>query len=85
MESTAASASEAPDAQHAIHEQVTRTDARRERRNRQQHTGITLSPPAFMCGAGHSIDGDDRMTAMLRQELLPLLFRMCAFEGMAPP
>jgi hypothetical protein len=80
VESTAASVSEAPDLQHAIHHQVPRTDARRERRNRQQHTGITLSPPAFMCGAGHSIHGDDRMTAMLRQELLPLLYRICALD-----
>ena len=85
MESIAASASESPDVQHAIHDQVPRTDARRERRNRQQHTGITLSPTGFTFGAGHSIHGDDRMTAMLRQELLPLLYRMCAFDGMAPP
>ena len=84
MASTAASASEAPDAQHAIHDQVPRTDARRERRNRQQHTGSTLSPTGLMCGTGHSIHGDDRMAAMLREELLPLLYRMCAFDGMAP-
>ena len=84
-ESTAASASEAPDVQHAINDQVPRTDARRERRNLQQPTGITLSPTRFTCAAGHSIHGDDRMTALLREELLPLLYRMCAFDGMAPP
>ena len=85
MASTTASAPEAPDVQHAIHDQVPRTDARRERRSRQQPTGSTLSPPGFMCGTGHSISGDDQMAAMLREELLPLLYRMCAFDGMASP
>jgi hypothetical protein len=83
--STAASASEAPDAQHAINDQVPWTDAHRERRNRQQRTGINLSSPRFTYGAGHSIHGDDRITAMLREELLPLLYRMCVFDGMVPP
>ena len=82
MESIAANASEV---QHAVHDQVPRTDARRERRNRQQPTGITLSPTGFACGAGHSMHADDKITAMLRQELLPLLYRMCAFDGMPPP
>ena len=74
-ENIAASASEAPALQHAIHDQG---------RNRRQRTGITLSPPGCMSGTDRRINGDDRMAALLRQELLPLLYRLCAFDGMAP-
>jgi len=83
MECTAASASEAPDVQHAIHDQVPRNSSCGERRNRQQANGITLSPPGFMCGTDRRINGDARMAALLQQELLPLLYRMCAFDGTA--
>jgi hypothetical protein len=70
--------------QHAIDEQVPRIDSHRERRNRQHRTGSTLSPPGYTFGANHSNNGDEQMAAMLRQELLPLLYRICAFNGMAP-
>ena len=40
--------------------------------------------PAIMCGTGRRINDDDRMAALLRQELLPLLYRICAVDGMVP-
>ena len=84
-EGIAASASEAPALQHPIHDQVPRTNASGESRNRRQRTGITLSPPGFMCRTDRRInEAGDRLVALLRQELLPLLYRMCAVEGMAP-
>ena len=41
----------------------------------------TRSPPGLMCGADRRLKGDAGMAALLRQELLPLLCRMCAFDG----
>jgi hypothetical protein len=84
MGPTSARPSEAPDVER-VNDQASQTDERREKRNRPQPTGITLSPPEFTHGAGHSLNCDERMAAMLREELLPLLYRMCAFDGMAPP
>ena len=43
-----------------------------------------LSPPGILCGTGRRINDDDRIAAILRQELLPLLYRICAFDGMPP-
>ena len=60
------------------------TDSRAKERDLQLRTDTALSPPGFTCGTGRRINGDDRIAAMLRQELLPLLYRMCAFDGMAP-
>ena len=75
-----ASASEAPYPQQAIHEQVPRD----EQRHRQQPNGITLARPGFMRATDHRTHADERVTALLRQELLPLLYRMCALDAMAP-
>ena len=52
--------------------------------NRQQRTGTTLSPTEIMCSTGRRINDDDRIAAMLRQELLPFMYRMCAVDEMAP-
>ena len=81
---TAASASEAPGIQPAILDQAPRTDSRAEEPERQARTATTVSPPCIVCGAGLRIHADDPMAALLRQELLPLLNRICAFDGMAP-
>jgi hypothetical protein len=78
MECAAASA---PDVQHAVAGQFQRNNSRGERRNRQQANDVTRSPPVFMCGTDRRMNGDARMAALLRQELLPLLYRMCAFDG----
>ena len=43
-----------------------------------------VSPPGILCGTGRRISGEDRTAALLRQELLPLLYRLCAFDGLAP-
>jgi hypothetical protein len=84
MEPIAGGAPVRADLQHAIHDQAPRTESSGERRNRQQRTGINLSPPGFTRGTGRRANGEDRMTTMLRQELLPLLYRMCACDAMAP-
>ena len=81
MECAAASASEAPDVQHAMDGQFQRNKRCGERSNRQQANGVTRSPPGFMCGADRRMNGDTRMAELLRQELLPFLYRMCAFDG----
>jgi hypothetical protein len=83
MESAAASASEAPDLQHAIDGRSPRNNLRAERRNRQPANDVTHLPPGFMCGTDRRVNGDARVAALLRQELLPLLHRMCAFYGTA--
>jgi hypothetical protein len=83
-ESIALSAFEARDLQHAIHGQGPRTSPSAEGRRRQS-AGIDLAPPGFLRGADRRrSNGDDRMMAMLRQELLPLLYRMCARDAIAP-
>ena len=64
---------------------VARSDSRAGESNRQQRTGTTLSPTGIGCGTGRRINGDDRMAALLRHELLPLLYRICAIDAMAFP
>jgi len=76
----AASAPESPTIQHAIHAQGRRGNEKVEERRRHQRNGITLSPPGFICGTERRTNGDDRMARLLRHELLPLLYRMCAFN-----
>ncbi len=44
----------------------------------------TLARPGIMCGTCRRNHGEDRITALLRQELLPMLYRMCSCESMAP-
>jgi hypothetical protein len=82
MEPVAANVSEAPGSRHASPDQVPRNNPNSAGRNRQQDTGITLSPPLFTRGTDRRINVDDRMATLLRQELRPLLYRMCAFDGM---
>jgi hypothetical protein len=84
IEPIAASESAPSDLRHAIDNPEPRTNANGERRHLQQHTGINLSPPGNTCGMGRRTNGDDGLAALLRQQLLPLLYRMCAFEAMAP-
>ena len=81
IECAAASTSEAADAQHAIDGKFPRNNSRGERRNRQPSNGVTHSPPGYMRGTDRRVNGNARMAALLRQELLPLLHRMCAFDG----
>jgi hypothetical protein len=83
MACAAASKSEAPGVPHAIDGQSPRNNPRGERRNRPPTNGVTHSPPGFMYGTDRRMHGDARMTALLRQELLPLLYRMCALDGTA--
>jgi hypothetical protein len=79
-----AKASEAPNLQQAIDEKTPRTEPTGERRSWQQRRDISGSPPGVVHGMARRLDGDDRISSMLRQELLPLLYRMCACDGMAP-
>ncbi len=76
-----ADASEASPVQPAHHDRVPRTNPPAEQSNRRQSSGMTPSPAGFMCGPERRIAADDRMLALLRQELLPLLSRMSAYEG----
>jgi hypothetical protein len=84
MKRMTAKATEAPNLQQAIDDKAPRLAPNDERRSWQQHTGINLSPPGLVHGTGRRINGDDRIAALLRQELLPLLYRICAYDGMAP-
>ncbi len=77
----APNACDAPDAIHTQHGPAQQANAHAERQHLQQHPGITLSPPGFMCGTEQRINDDDRMTTLLRQELLPLLYRLCAVNN----
>ena len=81
MDCAAASASEAPNFQHATDGQFPPNNLDCERRNRQPANSVTHSPPGFLRGTDRRVNGDARMAALLRQELLPLLYRMCAFDG----
>ncbi len=74
----AQSTAAAPAAHHANLDHVPINSAGVERRKHQQANGITLSPHARCARA---IDADATIGAMLRQELLPLLYRMCALDG----
>jgi hypothetical protein len=81
MDCGAAGTSEDSGMQQAIDGQSPRNNSRDERRKRQPTNGVTHSPPGFMRGTDRRMNGDARMAALLRQELLPLLYRMCAFDG----
>jgi hypothetical protein len=81
IEPIAASESAPSDLRHAIDSREPRANANGERRNLRQHTGINLSPAGSTCGTGRRTNGDDGLAALLRQQLLPLLYRMCAFDG----
>jgi hypothetical protein len=81
----AAGASEASNPQRAVDYHVPRSNASSEQRSQQQHIGISPSPPGFRRGTERRrANGDDRMAALLRQELLPLLCRICTCDGIAP-
>jgi len=47
-----------------------------------EHQAATTPPPrGYRCGTDRRNNGNDQMAALLRQELLPLLSRMCASPG----
>ncbi len=73
-EYTAASTPEAAQVQHA------RSDQAPRKYNRRQHTCMTLAPRGLMCDTDRRMKGNDRIEALLRQELLPLLYRMSALD-----
>jgi hypothetical protein len=73
----AAGATQVPD---PIHEPLQQTDTRCE--GRPRNTGIVLPRQQRTSGADRRTSGDGRIAAMLRQELLPLLYRLCAADGM---
>lgn len=79
-----APAHEAPDVLRTIHEQVPLSHKRGERRNLKQANGILHSSPGFMDRAERRTNGNARMVALLRLELLQLLDRMCALDGDRP-
>jgi hypothetical protein len=81
MECAAANVSEAPGMQQAIDHHSPRNNSYGERRNRQPAKADTHSPPGFLRGGDRRVNVDASMAALLRQELLPLLCRMCAFDG----
>ena len=46
----------------------------------RQRTGLPLAPHHLVDGAERRISADGRMAALLRQELLPILLRLCSLE-----
>jgi len=83
-ESIAASASSASDTRHPIHQQMPRIDPHGERHIWQQRAAVNLAPPGYPFSPDRRTSMDDRTVAWLRQELLPLLCRICGSGGMAP-
>jgi hypothetical protein len=63
------------------HDRAPRINPNAERRNRRQNTDTLLSPIGFARGADRRMNRDERMMALLRQELLPLLYRMSIRDG----
>ncbi len=76
-----AGAFEASHVQPVRNDRVPHINPHADHNNRRQSTGMTPSPAGFTCGTDRRMSADDRMMALLRQELLPLLYRMSAFEG----
>jgi hypothetical protein len=71
---------EAQGVQHPTDGRSPRNSSRGERRNRQPANGVTHLPPESIHGMERRVNGNARLAELLRQELLPLLYRMCAFD-----
>ena len=63
---------------HPFRGQVQRTDASEKERRRQPRADACPLPNGDTCATDRRANGSDPMTTLLRQELLPLLHRMCA-------
>ena len=91
MDAPKASAPESPRCEHPMHdrrdrrERVPTTNPGGEDRRRHRCAGIPLSPPPCARGPDRRSNRDDEIAALLRQQLLPLLYEICAFDGMAAP
>lgn len=70
----ASTASEARQSQYTVHDQDSRTNSSGAARSWQPHPDI-ITPPE------RRADGDDRFAALLRKELLPILYRICGIEA----
>lgn len=79
------SAPEARHAQPSDYDRAPQPHAGDGGRRRWPRAEASLMPPGVMCGAAPRVYGDDRMTAFLQQELLPLLYQMCTRGGQAAP
>ena len=49
--------------------------------NRRQHTGTTLPPHPSVRSSDRRSNGNDAVAALLRDELLPLLYQICAGDA----
>ncbi|MES2320328.1 MAG: hypothetical protein V4631_22850 [Pseudomonadota bacterium] len=81
-EGTAASASQSH-VQYASHDRAPRTEWHADEGNRRQRAGIPLWPPGFQCATDRRNKADGQLMTLLRQELLPLLYRISSFDGAA--
>lgn len=65
---------------HAVHDQMHRTG---DDVDHQPHPGSELAPSrsGYLCGHDRRNNEGDRMAALLRQELFPLLCKMAAIDG----
>ena len=85
-ESIAADAAHPPGLAPATHGQEQQPDPTNETTGKtsdsQRHASVTRSPPLRPPGTERRANADGRIVALLRQELLPLLYRLCAFDGM---
>jgi hypothetical protein len=54
-----------------------------EQRNRRQSAAKALTPPGATCSKDQLMHDDQQIVEQLRQEILPLLHRLSAFEGKA--
>jgi hypothetical protein len=70
-------------ARHTRHAGQDPMDLTRDDVHHEPHPGLEKmpSPSDFTYGIDRRIKGDDRLAALLRQELIPLLCRMAAIDG----
>ena len=84
-EPTAASNIESTGLQHDANDGLQGHHSRSAVRDAQQRAGIPLSPPHLVNGTERRKSANERMAALLQQELLPILLRLCSFEEIPFP
>ncbi len=72
---------EGPQVQSARDDRFPSINPNADQDHRRRGPGMTLAPAGVMYGTDRRVNADDRMVALLRHELLPMLRRMSAFEG----
>lgn len=81
VDSATTGASEGPCVQPASHHQAGPTDSTGQESGGRQRLGMAVSPSLRPRGAERRAVRSDSLWPLLREQLLPLLHRMCAMDG----